>query len=191
MVKDYNDQQLVGSLQRGHEAAMTEIYDRYWQKLLGVAYKHTLNKSAAQDIVQDIMIKLWDRREEIQINSLSAYLGTAVKYSVITYLVRERRRNKIADQVSVPILQGREDEEIYARFLKEYIEGVVELLPEKCKLVFKSSRESGKNIQQIAKELNISEKTVEAHLTKALKTIRYSLRKSGIITSLLILLYLK
>ncbi|WP_316825507.1 RNA polymerase sigma-70 factor [Pedobacter miscanthi] len=191
MVKNYSDQQLVELLQNGDEQAMAEIYDRYWQKLLAVAYKHSRDKSAAKDIVQDIMIKLWDRHEGVQISSLSAYLGTAVKYSVFSYLVRERRRNEIADQLGAHNDRDKGDEEIYAQFLKEYIDGIVEALPEKCRLVFKTSRAGGKNIPQIATELNISEKTVEAHLTKALRTIKYSLRKSGIITSLFIYLWLK
>ncbi|WDF77191.1 sigma-70 family RNA polymerase sigma factor [Mucilaginibacter sp. KACC 22773] len=181
-VKNYSDPQLVASLQKGEEAAMTEIYDRYWKKLLGIAYNHTHDKSSAQEIVQEVLIKLWDRRDDIQINSLPNYLAMSVKYMVINHTMRERRRSEIAYNVIGKHDHNYEHEQIYAQFLKKYIGGVVEVLPEKCKLVFKASRESGKNIREIAQDLNIAEKTVEAHLTKALKSIKYSLKSAGIMT---------
>lgn len=181
-VRKFGDEQLVSALQMGDATAMTEIYDRYWRKLLAIAYNHTKDKSTSQEIVQEVLIKLWDRREDVRIDSLPNYLATAVKYSVINYAVRERRRSEIAFKVISQTDTYFDDENIYAQFLQEYISGVVETLPEKCKLVFKSSRESGKTARQIAMELDISEKTVEAHLSKALKSIRYSLRNAGVIS---------
>ncbi|QKJ32609.1 RNA polymerase sigma-70 factor [Mucilaginibacter mali] len=181
-IRKYGDDQLVAALQKGEATAMTEIYDRYWRKLLAIAYNHTKDKSTSQEIVQEVMIKLWDRREDVRIDSLPNYLAMAVKYSVINYAVRERRRSEIAFKVISQADTYFDDENIYAQFLQEYISGVVETLPEKCKLVFKSSRENGKTARQIALDMDISEKTVEAHLSKALKSIRYSLRNAGVIS---------
>jgi len=186
MIKDLSDAQLVVSLRAGNESAITEIYNRYWRKLLAIAYNHTKDKSSAEEIVQDVLIKLWDRKAELQINSLSGYLATAVKYTVLNFIYRERRRSEIASKMYAIDDFDCDDEKIYASFLEEYISGVVDDLPEKCRLVFRCSREQGKNIPQIAFELNIAEKTVEAHLTKALKSIKYSLRNAG----LLLMIYL-
>ena len=80
-----------------------------------------------------------------------------------------------------------EEEKIYARFLKEYVEGIVEQLQEKCRLVFEYSRRDGLTIPEISEKMNISPKTAEAHLTKALKTIRLNLKQSA--PMLLLLLY--
>jgi RNA polymerase sigma-70 factor (family 1) len=181
MIKDFRDDQLVLSLKAGDENAITEIYRRYWRKLLAIAYNHTRDKSSAEEIVQDVLIKLWDRKADLQIESLSGYLATAVKYTVLNFIYRERRRNEIASKVFANNDFDSDDEKIYASFLKEYISGVVNKLPEKCRLVFKCSREQGKTIPQIAFELNIAEKTVEAHLTKALKSIKYSLRNADLL----------
>lgn len=185
-INKLGDEQLVTALKTGEPAAMTEIYERYWRKLLAIAYNHTKDKSTAQEIVQEVLIKLWDRREDVRIDSLPSYLAMAVKYSVINYTVRERRRSEIAFQVISQADKHFDDENIYAQFIQEYINGVVETLPEKCKLVFKSSRENGKTARQIAFDLDISEKTVEAHLSKALKSIRYSLRNAGVISLTLV-----
>jgi len=178
---NYSDWQLVNSLKKGEEAAIAEIYNRYWKKLLAIAYNHLKNKAQAEEVVQNILIKLWDRREQLAIHSLPDYLATAVKYSVLRALDREKRKEDVTQKVfSLHDKYELEEERIYARFLQEYINGEVEKLPEKCQLVFKYSRQQGMSILQIAQKLNIAEKTVETHLTKALKFIRVSLRNAGI-----------
>jgi len=177
--KNFSDSDLIDSLKTGNEDAITEIYRRYWRKLLAIAFNHTKDKVAAEEIVQEVLIKLWDKREQLQINSLPNYLATATKFSVLTAIHRQKRRSDIAASAYGKTLHDFDDEKIYARFLQEYINGVVEKLPEKCKLVFKYSREEGRSISQISDEMNIAEKTAEAHLTKALKAIRVSLRNVG------------
>lgn len=186
-VRNFSDSELVDSLKKGNEAAIAEIYKRYWRKLLAIAYNHTKDKVAAEEIVQEVLIKLWDKREGLQINSLPNYLATATKFSVLTAIYRQKRRSDIAVSVFGNTLHDFDDEKIYARFLQEYINGVVEKLPEKCRLVFKYSREEGRSIPQIAIEMHIAEKTAEAHLTKALKVIRLSLRSIGMVYVMFIL----
>jgi RNA polymerase sigma-70 factor (family 1) len=178
-VKFHSDNELLQSLKRGEEAAIAEIYRRYWRKLLAIAFNHTKDKAAAEEIVQEVLVKLWDKRAQLQINSLPNYLATATKFSVLTAIYRQKRRSDIAASAYGKSLHDFDDEKIYARFLQEYINGVVEKLPEKCKLVFKYSREEGRSISQISDEMNIAEKTAQAHLTKALKAIRVSLRNVG------------
>jgi len=180
-VKFFSDSDLVESLKRGNDAAIAEIYNRYWRKLLAIAFNHTKDKIAAEEIVQEVLIKLWDKRANVKIDSLPNYLATATKFSVLTAIHRQKRRADIALSVYGQTLHDFDDEKIYARFLQEYIDGVVEKLPEKCKLVFKYSREEGRSIPQISVEMNIAEKTAEAHLTKALKVIRLSLRSIGML----------
>jgi RNA polymerase sigma-70 factor (ECF subfamily) len=187
---NHSDAQLIQSLQHGEEAAMAEIYSRYWKKLLAIAYNHLKDKALAEEVVQDVLINLWDRRADLHIHSLPDYLATAVKYTVLRALHNQKRKEEVAQNIFRIKQQYQVDEEsIYARFLQEYINGEVEKLPEKCQLVFKYSRQQGMSTPQIAQKLNIAEKTVETHLTKALKFIRGSLRNAGLfLFSLLLLL---
>jgi RNA polymerase sigma-70 factor (family 1) len=180
-IQRLSDSELVLALQKSEEFAIAEIYHRYWRKLLAIAFNHTKDKVAAEEIVQEVLIKLWDKREQVQIDSLPAYLATATKFSVLTAIQRQKRRSDIAMAIYGQKLHDFDDEKIYARFLQEYINGVVETLPEKCRLVFKYSREQGKTLSEIALHMNIAEKTAEAHLTKALKVIRLSLRGIGML----------
>jgi RNA polymerase sigma-70 factor (family 1) len=173
------DGELIGLISTGDKAAFTEIYNRYWKKTLAIAYNHTKDKSAAEEIVQEIFIGLWNRRAKIDIRVPAHYLATAAKFAVFkTYYRAQKREQRLLNSLSFE--ESHEIEElISARLLQEYINGLVEQLPERCRLVFKYSREAGLSIPEIAGEMDIAEKTVEAHLTKALRTIRGKLNESG------------
>lgn len=190
-LKSLNDEQLVARLQMSDTCAITEIYRRYWKKLLAIAYNHIGDKDDAEEVVQTVFIKLWDKRKEISIGQLPNYLATAVKYSVFTMIQKKNRKDEVG-QFFVMNHQSQDDEEekIYTNFLRQYIKGVVEELPDRCRLVFTYSRENGKTIPEIATTMNIAEKTVEAHLTKALRRIKVSLRAIGITVSIAISFYL-
>lgn len=180
-----NDVQLTAQLKAGDEAAFTEIYNRYWQRLLGLAYNHIRDKTVAEEILQEVFLSLWNRRQIVEIHSLNGYLATAIKFSIFKHQQRLRHYVDINQPDYVSSLITQDENAIDAKFLKEYIDGIVEQLPEKCQLVFRYSREAGLNIPEIASEMNISEKTVEAHLTKALKTIRLNLKASDLLTMLI------
>ncbi|SEW51859.1 RNA polymerase sigma-70 factor [Chitinophaga arvensicola] len=161
----------------GEDNAFTEIYSRYWDKLLAIAFQLTRDQVQSEEIVQEVFVSLWDRRKEFIIHSLSGYMATAVRYSVFKSVCRHRRRDQIIrENCELSFNIEEQEEEIFARFLKEYLSKVVEQLPEKCRLVFQYSRNDGMTIPEIANAMNISPKTAEAHLTKALKSIRLHLK---------------
>lgn len=181
-----SDQDLAQLLVQGKEDAFTEIYQRFWEKLMAIAFNLTKDQVLSEEITQEVFISLWDRRHIVQIGSLGGYLATAIKFSVFKHLVRQRRQLQIIKDNFVPAESfANEEERVHARFLTEYVGGIVEQLPEKCRLVFRYSRYEGLSIAEIASRLDISPKTAEAHLTKALKTIRLNLRDA---TPLLLLL---
>jgi len=180
-----SDEELLQRLAEQDAVAFSEIYNRYWSKLIAMAYSHTKEKFAAEEIVQEVFLSVWTRREMIRIDSLQAYLATAVKFSVFKHHYNKNRRTKILGELpreSNPLT----DEIIHAKFLQEYVNGIVEQMPEKCQLVYKYSRDKGLPAKDIAKAMSISEKTVEAHLTKALKILRLNLK--GFFFALVILL---
>ncbi|WP_407427185.1 RNA polymerase sigma-70 factor [Arcticibacter sp.] len=178
---DLCDKELILLLVIGDEPAFAEIYKRYWKRLLAIAYRHTMDKALAEEIVQEIFISLWTRREKLSIASLEAYLATAVKFSVYKSFYRQKRRSEVERGNCAKERCTLSEEQMEARFTQEYINKLVEQLPEKCKLVFKFSRNSGLNISEISREMGIAEKTVEAHLTKGLKMLRFNLKRAGFI----------
>jgi RNA polymerase sigma-70 factor (family 1) len=178
-INPLSEKDLVAAMVAGKEDAFTEIYNRYWERLLSIAFNLTRSQVQAEEVTQEVFISLWDRRGDVEIGSLGAYLATAVKFSVFKSIVRQRRRQEILKENYTTVLFDNTEDKIYTRFLKEYIDGVVETLPEKCRLVFQYSRREGLSVSEVAKRLDISPKTAEAHLTKALKVIRLSLKSSG------------
>src|SRR6476619_4946690 len=80
------DNVLLKLLKISDELAYKELYLRYWRRLYRSAVSKTNSKEVAEDIVQSVFTDLWDRRESHQINSITAYLETAVKYQIINYI---------------------------------------------------------------------------------------------------------
>jgi RNA polymerase sigma-70 factor (ECF subfamily) len=173
-----DEHKLLQCLQAGNREAFSEVYRRYWKKLFTVAAHKLQNFAEAEEQVQDIFLEIWNRRESLTIHStLSVYLAAAVKYKVINVLARRNQQLKYASYAAAHLSVADTSTEQWLQFeeLQERLEELVAALPEKCRLVFRLSREKGLSQKEIASTLNISEKTVEAHLAKATKMLRLNL----------------
>ena len=169
----YDDNELLYLLSQNDKAAFTELYNRYWQKLYAIAYNRLKETQTAEDIVHDVMAGLWSSREKINIELLENYLATATKYAVLGKLRKKERERQFQNSLhQTPVFELQIEEKLHYKKILEVIKTEVELLPERCRLIFKCSREEGKPVKQIARELNISPKTVENQLTKAIKQPR-------------------
>src|SRR5215203_1193326 len=155
------ENELLQRLVSGDEKAFTEIYNRYWEKLLAVGYYHTHDKQAAEDVVHEVMMSLWSRKKELSIQSLNAYLGTAVKFSVFKAISRDRKRRELLSVKKFPGYISDTEDKLDAKFLQEYLRGATQELPEKAKLVFNFSRNEELSISDIAHKLDLSPKAVE------------------------------
>lgn len=168
-----NDTELFNLTKAGNEAAFTELYRRYWKRMFAMAYLRLDRRELAEDIVQDVFASLWNNREKADIQNVEAWLATAVKYGVMMLVNRRLSREVMpGEQGDISFA----DNTIDYRFLEQHIAAEMNRLPEKCRLVFTYSREHGYSNAQIAEELNISEKAVEKHITRARKHLALSLR---------------
>ena len=173
----FSDDELLKRLPKGDGKAFTEIYNRYWEKLLAVGYYHTHDKQAAEDVVHEVLMSLWSRKRELSIQSLNAYLGTAVKFSVFKAIVRDRKRRELLSVQKFPGYVSDIEDKLEAKFLQEYLQGATQELPEKAKLVFNFSRNEELSISDIANKMDLSPKAVEYHMTKALRALKEKLQK--------------
>ena len=161
--------------------AFTHLYNRFWELLYSAAYKRLKSREVSEEIVQDFFTKLWINRKEISITtSAEGYIFTSIKYLVLGYIDKETVRNKFRAliDVSESSLDDSTQEKINLNELVASIDKQVQSLPPKCRSVFELSRTEYKTNKEIASELGISEKTVENHLTKALKRLRLNLSDS-------------
>lgn len=152
--------------------SFTILYDRYWNKSLAIAYNLTKDKFIAKDLVQDLFVGFWNKRKTMQINNFESYIATAIKFSFYSHVEKERRRRVIREEKLETKEEAELDEQIETLFTSDYFSNLIETLPEKCKLVVSYSRIHDMKNADIAVMMNISEKTVEGHLTKGLKIIR-------------------
>jgi RNA polymerase sigma-70 factor (family 1) len=181
---NFSEPELISLLKTGDEAAFTEIYNRYWKKLFTVAANKIDDLEEAREIVQNIFISLWNRRTQLEIKgALSNYLAVSVKYRVINVLDKQNNHQIYLNSLRISDIDDSTQQWLEFMELKEKLAELVAELPEKCRLVFVLSREQGNSQKEIAKKLGISEKTVEGHLTKAIKSL-----KTGLNTFLLTLL---
>lgn len=173
------DHELLCLMRSGQESGFTEIYNRYWKKLLVIAANKTGDLDDAEEIVQDIFVSLWRRKEELELtSSLQNYLAVSVKYRVIKSLAKQNLKNRFGNGYTYyDVIDDSTQEWLNFEELVHRLGELVATLPEKCRLVYQLSRESGYSQKQIAEELGISEKTVEAHLGKALRTLRIGLNQ--------------
>lgn len=173
---EISDSELLNLLkQEGDTFAFEEIYNRYWDKLYGAAYKRIRSNEIAEELVQDLFTDMWTRRKTLIINTLlPIYLLTAIRYRVINYMHKEMVKNSYEQKVILTAnnFDNSTEEIVIASDLNSQIQTQVELLPIKCREVFELSRKEHKSNKEIAQCLGISEKTVENHITRALRQLR-------------------
>ena len=186
----YDNKQLVYLLTQADESAFTEIYNRYWQKLFAIAYNRLKEIQSAEDVVHDAFISLWANRNKSEIESLENYLATSTKYLVLAK-IKKKERDRIYNNSlhPTPVIDFPVESSLHYKRILEIVKTEVEKLPVKCRLIFKCSRDEGKPVQQIAKELKLSPKTVENQLNKALKHLK-SVTKSFFTLPLLLFVLL-
>ncbi|OOQ58937.1 RNA polymerase sigma-70 factor [Mucilaginibacter pedocola] len=155
-----------------------QIYNRYWDKVYAVCYNNTREHETSREMVQDIFRSLWERRAELQINTIEQFLVRSAKYKAFEFI-----RNKTTRERHLEIkfqnyqhASNCTEERVLFNNLSETVTALVDKLPEQCKRVFKMSREKGLSNKEIASELLISERAVEYHITRALKTLKTGLQ---------------
>ena len=171
-----NEKELLSSLSKGNEEALKFIYQKYWERLFLSAYNVLKDKEACEDIVQEIFIQLWQKKEQLVIKtSLDAYLVSATRYQVFHLIRKGFKRKELFENLEERFSTEGADASLDVKETQKTIDVVVDNLPEKCKIIYKLSRENHLSYKQIAEQLQISPKTVENQLAIALKRLRNAL----------------
>jgi RNA polymerase sigma-70 factor (family 1) len=171
-----DEKELLLLLAKGNQQALKLIYQKYWQRLFLSAYSVLKDREACEDIIQEIFIQLWERRETLKITySLEAYLFSATRYQVFHIIKKLPGRPELFANLEERLLADAPDIPLYIKDLQQRINLAVDSLPDKCKTIYKLSREQYLSYKAIADQLHISEKTVENQLSIAFKKLREAL----------------
>lgn len=174
MLDDNSDRQLVSRLKLGDKKAFEEIFRKYREKIYYFAIRYYNSAEDAENVVQDVFIKLWDERENVKEElSLNNYIYTIAKnhlFNIQRKKINEKAyRNYIVEHlVQTPNL---ENEMIYAD-LKESIDKIIDELPAQRKRVFVMGNLEGLSNKEVASALNLSVRTIAVHKSLALQALK-------------------
>jgi RNA polymerase sigma-70 factor (ECF subfamily) len=168
---------------QGDRDAFTELYNKYWEELFVRVARLIPVRDDASDIVQDIFLSLWNRREELEINSSAgAYLHTSARYKTINYIEKNITRQHYIEMLASLGERGEEDNPattLQRKELNEMLQGTIDKMPPKMKEVYLLSRQEQLSHREIAERLSISEETVKKHIQHALKLLKNAMGQSG------------
>jgi len=170
-----SDDELTQLLRGGDELAFTEIYNRYWDKLYYISHKLLKDTDSAEEIVQDVFLILWKKRETLTIKSLINYLAAMTRYAVYRHISKDKNSKKQENIIGLLSAEAVSETDVDNKILLEIITELSNKRPEKCRLVFQYNKLQDQSLADVAEQLNISQKTAEGHLTKALRVIRTNL----------------
>ena len=170
------DQQILEHLAKNDVRAFDFLYNKYFSKLYGAVYKRLQNQELTEEVVQELFISLWERRDVLTISTtIEAYLFSSVKYLVIAQYKKNNLFEKYSNSLNPEVDDNNFSEQVIAfDELNAAYQNSLKLLPERCREIFLLKR-TGLSQREISEKMDISEKTVENQMTKALKILREAL----------------
>lgn len=157
------------------QTALRKFYDLCFDRFFRIAYYYLKTEEWAQEVVLDVFMKIWERRESLHtIANLEDYFFVTVKNASLNYLEKEQRRRNITEEISEtpPDQEYSPEETLISEELFAHYVKALDRLPEKCREIFIRIREEKQSYAQVAGELKISTNTVDAQLQKAVTRLR-------------------
>ena len=173
------DEQLVAMMREGNEEAYAGLFNRHWDRVYNMVYARISDRIVTEEMAQEIFMKLWDKRAALAIDNFSAYLYTCVKHRCINYIESKIARRKHWEyyKVFLPRQDDSTNRAIAFNDLTEALEKGLNTIPRKSKIIFRLNRFEGKSIKQIARQMNLSEKAIQYHLTRSARELRLYLKE--------------
>lgn len=183
---------ILDKLKEGDSSAFREIYDQYWDRLYRLAVNKLPFGENAEEVVQDIFVDIWERREQLDVSNLEHYLFRSLKYKVLDFIraqiVRRRYKDAVMQYASENFDAPEVEEELAYRELKQALQMAISELPEKTRCIFQLSRMEHLSPREISERLNIPERTVSYHLAQGVEAMRSHLREFIVLCIALLLL---
>jgi RNA polymerase sigma-70 factor, ECF subfamily len=155
------------------------LFRQYYQMLCAYAMRFVNDADTAEEIVQDLFYKLWEKREELLINtSVKSYLFSAVHNRCLKFIEHRNVETKYRNYYLLheSEIDNEQHDTAGVHELQDIIDDTLNSLPDRCSRIFRLNRFEGLKYHEIARQLSISVKTVEANMGKALKLLRKNLR---------------
>ena len=173
------EQILLDKLADGDKSAFTSIFEAYYKDLVMFAFTFTKNSDDAEEAVQEVFVRLWEKRSELNLHgSLKSYLLKSVQNKCLDEIRRRKVREQYAGHQETEALYTNDTEDyiLYAD-LQHQLDRALAKMPEEVAQTFRMNRFDGLKYHEIAGQLNVSVRTVESRISKALQILHQSIRK--------------
>ena len=171
-----NEKDLILGLKKGDYQSYEALFEKYYVRFVNFVDEIINDREAAKDLVQESFIKVWLNKDRLDCNlSIGNYLYVLVKRATFNFL----RDRKFAESLSIELAEGLSSNEDVGQRISDResirrIQGAVDHLPPQRRAVFLKSRQQGLSNKEIADQLQLSEKTIERHITLALSSLKKS-----------------
>jgi RNA polymerase sigma-70 factor (ECF subfamily) len=175
---EFQDEQIASLLSKRDEAAFEQVFKTHYKNLHAYAFTILKDEDEAEEMVQQVFFKLWERSEHLSVSgSIAAYLYRAVHNESLNFI--KHQKVKAGHRLHVAYSMKNKSEQAQSKMIRKELESkfreALNELPEQCRTVFQLSRFEDMKYKEIADKLDISVKTVENHMGKALKLLRTKL----------------
>jgi RNA polymerase sigma-70 factor (ECF subfamily) len=187
----YDESSMLELLATGSEYAFSELFSRYRAKVYSVAFRFLRTEAAAEEVVQDVFLKCWLKRQELsQVKNLDAWLRTVTKNLVLN------RFRKLANEEAAQQELGRREQKVndadhllMAHQYQQILQAALSQLPPQQREVYRLAREEELSHEDIATRMNISAVTVKSHMARALRYIRRYINSKNILLIIFLIKY--
>ncbi|MFY9152956.1 MAG: RNA polymerase sigma-70 factor [Prolixibacteraceae bacterium] len=172
---------IVGTLKSNDEQAFELLFRRYYVRLVGFANKFISNTPESEEIVQEVFLNIWKKKDQLQLNSeIRPYLFKSVQNLCFNFIEHQKVVDNYYSVIELVYKNQAEDFNTYESVLlgefQAKAESAIESLPEQCRRIFRMSRQEGLKYTEIAEQLGISVKTVETQMSRALSKLKTELK---------------
>lgn len=192
MAEMFNLNRIVAELSKDNDSSLEELFNYYYPRLFNFSKSFLKIEDGIDDILQEVFVKIWQNRKIIKTaDTFNSYIFTITRNLLLNELRSRLKRKNIKDEVRKLSIASEYSllEQIEYQDLKDKIDNVVNELPERQKEIFVLSRSEGLSHKEIAKKLNISTKTVEYHITQAIRFLKGELMTAGLVSLLYFYLF--
>jgi len=171
----YDEISLLSAVAKGDESAFRQLFEQHWDNIYGVAFAFTKSPVIAEEMAQDVFVKIWLKREDLpQVKKFSDYLFIIARNHIFSALRKKLHEQPFSDHLLnyFQDTSNTPDSQLLFRETEQLLQKAIEQLSPQQHLIYCLSREQGLNQEEIAAKLDISKNTVKSHMSKALQFIR-------------------
>lgn len=190
MIDSKNEQQLVKLLQKGNVEAFDSLFGAYSSKLFGFAFKYFRNESDAEELVQEVFVKVWENRQSLKSEySFRSYLFTIALNQIRKYYNKKAASLRYLESLSAETVTSEAGNNENYELALQKLNSIIDTMPPRRREIFIKSKLEGKSSKEVASELNITPGTVDNQVSEAIRFIRNQMKTENIDLVLFMVLF--